>query len=404
MTKEINEISKEKLSKYVKRAVSDHGMANFAKRQTTRPEEKKYYAKAEQKRHKGISMAINKLDNMKEANYNHGFGDDKPEKAYGLMPYKIHDQHKREFMHVYNTKLGGNKTSHARSLAYNHAIRHIGDKHGNEVKSAFEKYYKHSTLNGHTNEEEINMSEEILDEATRKHFRAAAETIKAIEDPEKRKEHASIHADIYAKQNPRFDRSKFMKAAGVNEDEEYDDDEIEDIEDEEISSAEEIVNSAVFENPVGVKDAFTAALGDRIATRIGEIADDMKNRVFASNESYIEEDDEIDEGHSRHQLSQAAAYHRSRERGYAKNVRDDNISGGAGKKSDLRNYRRHRDAASAAYKLMGKLDDSGKGHTSQLRKEDREDYRGQSTHLTDKDFKRIKKDYGKKPKPTQKED
>lgn len=193
MTKEINEISKEKLSKYVKRAVSDHGMANFAKRQTTRPDEKKYYAKAEQKRHKGISMAINKLDNMKE--------------------------------------------------------------------------------------DEM----EQLDEATKKHFKAAAETIKAIEDPEKRREHASIHADIYAKQNPRFDRAKFMKAAGVNEDEEYDD-EIEDIEDAEISPAEEIVNSAVFENPVGAKEAFAAALGDRIATRIGEIADEMRAKVFAPKE------------------------------------------------------------------------------------------------------------------------
>jgi len=52
---------------------------------------------------------------------------------------------------------------------------------------------------------------------TRKHFRQTAELIKAIEHPEKRKEMANHHASLYAQQNPRFDRAKFMAAAGVNE-------------------------------------------------------------------------------------------------------------------------------------------------------------------------------------------
>lgn len=63
------------------------------------------------------------------------------------------------------------------------------------------------------------MKEETLDEGgpTRKHFRQTAELIKAIEHPEKRKEMANHHASLYAQQNPRFDRAKFMAAAGVNE-------------------------------------------------------------------------------------------------------------------------------------------------------------------------------------------
>jgi hypothetical protein len=63
---EIEEISKEKLEKYVYRAVTDHGMANFGKRMTTNPKEKAAYTKAETNRKKGISTAINKLDKKEE--------------------------------------------------------------------------------------------------------------------------------------------------------------------------------------------------------------------------------------------------------------------------------------------------------------------------------------------------
>jgi len=62
-------------------------------------------------------------------------------------------------------------------------------------------------------------NEETLEEGgpTRKHFQQTADLIKNIEHPEKRKEMADPHASLFAQQNPRFDKSKFMKAAGVNE-------------------------------------------------------------------------------------------------------------------------------------------------------------------------------------------
>lgn len=61
--------------------------------------------------------------------------------------------------------------------------------------------------------------EEALDEGgpTRKHFQQTADLIKQIEHPDKRKEMAQHHASLFAKQNPRFDRNKFMQAAGVSE-------------------------------------------------------------------------------------------------------------------------------------------------------------------------------------------
>lgn len=63
-------------------------------------------------------------------------------------------------------------------------------------------------------------TEDLTEGLTRKHFKMAADAVKAIEDKKKRKEMAEHHAEIFAKSNPRFDRSRFMQAAGVDEDSE----------------------------------------------------------------------------------------------------------------------------------------------------------------------------------------
>ena len=52
---------------------------------------------------------------------------------------------------------------------------------------------------------------------TRKHFQQTADLLKNIPDEAKRKELAQHHAGLYKAQNPRFDRAKFMAAAGVSE-------------------------------------------------------------------------------------------------------------------------------------------------------------------------------------------
>lgn len=58
---------------------------------------------------------------------------------------------------------------------------------------------------------------EQIDEGgpTRKHFQQVADLIKANPNPELRKALAKHHSDIFAKQNPRFDKARFHKAAGV---------------------------------------------------------------------------------------------------------------------------------------------------------------------------------------------
>ena len=62
-------------------------------------------------------------------------------------------------------------------------------------------------------------NEETITEGrlTRKHFKVAADSIKAIEDTKKRAEMANHHADIFAKSNSRFDRKRFFQAAGVED-------------------------------------------------------------------------------------------------------------------------------------------------------------------------------------------
>ena len=60
---------------------------------------------------------------------------------------------------------------------------------------------------------------EFLEEQpTRKHFQMVADLIKSHPDAEKRKALAAHHTDIFAKQNPRFDKKRFYAASNVKED------------------------------------------------------------------------------------------------------------------------------------------------------------------------------------------
>ena len=68
-------------------------------------------------------------------------------------------------------------------------------------------------------EERDNIKEDELDESTRKHFQQVADVIKSHPDAAKRKELAQHHSEIFAKQNPRFDKKKFHAASNAELDE-----------------------------------------------------------------------------------------------------------------------------------------------------------------------------------------
>ena len=52
---------------------------------------------------------------------------------------------------------------------------------------------------------------------TRKDFQMVADLLKSVDDPQKKKDLAHHHADMFSKQNPRFDRERFLRAAGITE-------------------------------------------------------------------------------------------------------------------------------------------------------------------------------------------
>lgn len=82
-------------------------------------------------------------------------------------------------------------------------------------------YKSHKKADGSMKKEEVELEEEDLDEAvSRKHFQQVADVIKAHPDQEKRNELAKHHAEIFKKQNPRFDHGRFYTAAGAKLNEE----------------------------------------------------------------------------------------------------------------------------------------------------------------------------------------
>lgn len=51
--------------------------------------------------------------------------------------------------------------------------------------------------------------------STRKHFQAVAATVSAITDKNEREKQAEFQAKIFAADNPRFDKSRFLAACGL---------------------------------------------------------------------------------------------------------------------------------------------------------------------------------------------
>jgi hypothetical protein len=82
-----------------------------------------------------------------------------------------------------------------------------------EVKAPKKDTISHPENLAKARNEEVDLEEAV----SRKDFQMVADLIKTHDSHDKRKELAQHHAEIFHRQNPRFDRSKFMKAANVNE-------------------------------------------------------------------------------------------------------------------------------------------------------------------------------------------
>lgn len=100
-------------------------------------------------------------------------------------------------------------SAHEETVVEEKEDKEEGHEDEKEDKAMIKKMVKKDCLN----KEEVDLEESV----TRKHFQQVADLIKTHDDAGKRNELAKHHAEIFAQQNPRFDRAKFMKAANASE-------------------------------------------------------------------------------------------------------------------------------------------------------------------------------------------
>jgi hypothetical protein len=154
--------------------------------------------------------------NSEHAPYNSDAGDDNKVHQSALSYLKStnvpKEDHEKMAMHIAHKFHGSGiyestppKNTDIADKSY---LKNMGKKP--TVKSDLKNFKNFLTGKKETNES--------LDEAaSRKDFQMVADLIKTHDNHDKRKELATHHAEIFHRQNPRFDRSKFMKAANVNE-------------------------------------------------------------------------------------------------------------------------------------------------------------------------------------------
>jgi hypothetical protein len=154
--------------------------------------------------------------NSEHAPYNSDAGDDNKVHQSALSYLKStnvpKEDHEKMAMHIAHKFHGSGiyestppKNTDVADKSY---LKDMGKKP--TVKSDLKNFKNFLTGKKETNES--------LDEAaSRKDFQMVADLIKTHDNHDKRKELATHHAEIFHRQNPRFDRSKFMKAANVNE-------------------------------------------------------------------------------------------------------------------------------------------------------------------------------------------
>jgi hypothetical protein len=92
-----------------------------------------------------------------------------------------------------------------------------GNEWGKNVK-VFDRegnHFGHGPENQTTPKGSHSYLQTVDESVSRKHFIETANTIRAIEDPKERQRFADTHAEIFSKQNPRFDHARFHAACGT---------------------------------------------------------------------------------------------------------------------------------------------------------------------------------------------
>ena len=169
------------------------------------------------------------LQQLKVARHPEPFGNDD---AFSAKDVKVFDRQKNNYGHPYSKandwNQGGsplqNPVLNVRTEDRYQALDSIGQGFRHQYKVAdllTSEWVTPQMMNKEDAQRiaaNLNLSAELnqLDKSvTRKHFQQVANTVRAIEHPVTRQEFADHHAGIFAKQNPRFDHSKWHAACGT---------------------------------------------------------------------------------------------------------------------------------------------------------------------------------------------
>ena len=148
----------------------------------------------------------------------------KMDRLRGKRDYYEADNSEEDIMDYLNRKLAPHDKQQAKEDAvatpYNKGTSKPDAHNGMEFEgNAFTGKLKSTPKGGKfkLGDKEFTDTSELDEAVSRKHFQAIADTLKHIEDMEKRKELAQHHASAFKLANPRFDQNRFFKAAGITD-------------------------------------------------------------------------------------------------------------------------------------------------------------------------------------------
>ena len=146
-------------------------------------------------------------------------GDD-GEEGYGHLQYTVNVDKEQNKVMVDPKSLKATCNGDGRNKLTDEWCTEMVQPGGSEHEEALQAAQEEAEDEWESRDVDVPMDEEQLEEGpTRKDFQMVADLLKNIEDEDKKVELANHHADMFAKQNPRFDKARFLSAVGLNEEE-----------------------------------------------------------------------------------------------------------------------------------------------------------------------------------------
>ena len=150
------------------------------------------------------------------------FTGDDGEQGYGHIQYTVKVDKEQNKVMVDPKSLKATCRGDGRNKLTDEWCTEMVQPGGSEHEEALKAAQEEAEDEWASRDVDVPLDESAIEEAaSRKDFRMVADLLKNIDDADKRKELAQHHAGIFKQQNPRFDTDRFMKAAGLEEGNEF---------------------------------------------------------------------------------------------------------------------------------------------------------------------------------------